>query len=132
MLRAESIVEGVYTGWKPLTGMSDVTPKGSWYHFYTLIIKNNLISISVSPSIIIKAKVFDSCSEGGFYTYKGEIFTKNHQQRVKMRIVDSCYVKVPKNGWPEIDIQFQKITEVGFSLDGVNYVLQGPNYKTND
>jgi len=131
MLRAESIVEGIYTGWKPMLGMSD-PPKGSWYHFYTLTVRNSSISIFATPVIVKRDQMFDSCSEGGFYTYKGELFTRHEQQRVKMRIVGTDYVNVPKHGWPEIDCPVQNITEVSFSLDGVHYVLQGRDYKKKD
>jgi hypothetical protein len=117
------LIEGTYIGWKPLEDLTPDVPGDSWFRVHRLTLKGKELTIEASPKIIEKGKVWSSSSDGGFLTYKGMIYEKEGVTRVKLRVVHSDYLGIPKGGWPELDHEIKELTKVSFIIDTVTYTL---------
>jgi hypothetical protein len=120
-----SLVQGVYTGWKPHEDLTPDDKSDSWFRIHKLTVKGQSVVIQASPRTIRDGEVFASASDGGFLTYKGTLYKKGGELRIKMRVVKADYVGAPDGGWPELDLPVQIKDQVSFKLDGVTYLLQG-------
>lgn len=119
------IVDGKYIGWKKI---SDITPYDKnevWYHEHKLIIKGKTVSIEATPISIKNGRLVYSESDGGFYTYKGQIFVRSNKNYIKLRIIDCDYCPKPVSGkWPEREYPLHSTNPVSFEFDSVLYILE--------
>lgn len=116
-------IPGTYIGWKPRSDLTPDEPGDAWFRVHKLTLKGKGVEIEASPRVIKDGKALASASDGGFLTYKGEIYQRDGTLRVKMRVIKSDYVPEPVGGWPALDLELKNQTEVSFSLDGVAYNL---------
>ena len=125
----ETLVKGVYTGWAPLPeikGEGKPAKKSDWYRLHHLAIKGKSVELTGVPISIQGNEMLYSASEGGFITYKGQIYEKDGKLRVKLQFVETeeDYLIAPKGGWPDKDLPIVIVDQVRFTLEGITYTLQ--------
>lgn len=124
LAQGQPLIDGSYIGWQPLGDLTPDEDGDAWFRIHHLKVKGDAISIEASPRVIKAGKVIASASEGGFLTYKGELYRRGEEVRIKMRVVEAQYVPVPADGWPELDLPITIKDKVTFTLDNVIYTLQ--------
>lgn len=119
-------VNGVYTGWAPLPEMRG-DDESEWFRLHRLAIKGKVVELSGEPVVIKDGELLYSASDGGFITYKGEIYEKDGKLRIRLRFVETeeDYLPAPpKGGWPDKDLPIVIQDRVSFSVDGIKYAFQ--------
>jgi hypothetical protein len=80
-------------------GKNDVTPDDStdrWYHENTLVVKADSLFLESVPVVFYKnqPKAYSS-SDGGFYSYKGEVYRRGNQLVAKLLLTNHDYILTP-------------------------------------
>lgn len=90
----KQIVDGEYIGLEKMPNLSPYDKDAQWFHENTLTIKGNKVTLKKVPIIIKKGEKEYSASDGGFYTYKGNIVFSKGKRILILVLVNSDYVPV--------------------------------------
>jgi len=119
------LIDGEYIGWEKIQYQADPNKHEVWYHKNVLTIKNDTITINSSPVVIGEGKLLYSTSEGGFYNYQGEIYSKNENEFfAKIKVVSCDYCAVPVgNKWPENNYKINIVNDFVININLVTYIF---------
>lgn len=122
-----SAINGTYVGLEKMESLSPEDPFTDWYHESTLFIRNNEVVIDKQPVTFRKGKKTYSASDGGFLTFRGRIFFREHRRYVALRLVDSDYVMF-RIGPGECE-PYSKIDVFPMRISGKEIEVHGVRYK---
>lgn len=88
------IPDGEYIGLEKMESLSPENKAVHWYHQNDLIIKGNAVTLCKSPLTINKGVTEYSASDGGFYSYRGTVVSKNSKIYLRLLLFESDYAAV--------------------------------------
>ena len=133
--RGRSIPDGTYFGYEFMCNLSpEEDPHAEWFHANVLTAKGKHLTISNDPRYFRKGELWSSSSDGGFFTYEGEIYKAGTRTIVALQMTncDYCLRRVSKD--PEENLPTEYVVKYfkdgSFELNHVRYRRQkDPHYE---
>lgn len=124
-----SISDSVYYGYEPMFNLSlEEDPSAEWFHANVLTVKGSHLTIEKSPEYLTQGDLWFSSSDGGSFTFQGDIITIGARTIVAMRMVKCYPCRVRKHEDPEEKLPTEYVVKYfkdgSFELDHVRYRLQ--------
>jgi hypothetical protein len=120
----KQIVDGDYMGLEKMANLSPYNKDAQWFHENTLTIKGNKVTLEKVPIIIKKGKKEYSASDGGFYTFEGNINLSKGKQILILKLINSDYAPVRVSGNNDSPAQLK----IDIKKDG-SLFIEGVLYK---
>ena len=89
-----------------------------WYHEIRLTIRDSEVLVEASPVFVKNRIKTASASDGGFWTYKGQVVHEKRKLFLKLHLIDSSYVRIKDKNpvWPLVSNPDGTLT-----INGVEY-----------
>jgi len=121
---AAQSVNDDYVGVERMGSLTPEDRETRWFHENTLVVRKGEAILDMSPITIRRGRKTYSASDGGFLTYRGRFFTRGGRTFVALRLFQSDYVLLPKNGpdpYGRIKTLPVKVMSNEIDIDGVRY-----------